>query len=80
LSKKCKIKQRRIKMGKLTFNAELRDRLRNLRESLVTTIPGDSMSQVIGGGCGGTCQITCSWYCRADIVSEEIINPLPPKD
>ncbi len=67
-------------MKKLTFNAEVRERLKNLREKLGPTIPDDKLSQVVGGYCGGTCYITCSWYCRADATTEEIAIPLPPKD
>ncbi|MDQ1353627.1 MAG: hypothetical protein QG657_3933 [Acidobacteriota bacterium] len=68
-------------MKKLTINAELRNGLKNLREKLGPTIPDDTMAQLVAGGCGGVCKITCSWWCRADIVSEEIgQDPLPPKE
>jgi len=67
-------------MKKLTFNAELRDGLKNLREKLGPTISDDALSHVVGGYCGGTCYITCSWYCRSDKTTEEVGDPLPPKD
>lgn len=65
-------------MKKLTINAELRNGLKNLREKLGPTIPDDKMSRVVGGYCGGTCYITCAYYCRGDKSTEEVA--LPPKD
>lgn len=67
-------------MKKLTFNAELRDGLKNLRERLGPRISDAKLSQVVGGYCGATCEITCAYYCRGDKTTEEITNPDPPAD
>lgn len=67
-------------MKKLSFPTELKEGLKNLHQRLGPGIPGDKLSKVVGGYCGGTCYITCSWYCRGDSTSEEIAVPNPPID
>jgi hypothetical protein len=65
-------------MKKLTINAELRDGLKNVRKKLGPRISDARMSKVVGGYCGGTCYITCAWYCRGDKTTEEVTVPDPP--
>ena len=59
-------------MRKITFDDELRDSLRNLREKLGPVMTDESKSQITGGSCGGLCKETCSYYCNEDIISSEI--------
>lgn len=65
-------------MKKLTFNAELKNDLKDLRERLGPRISDEKLSNAVGGYCGGTCYITCSWYCRGDKTTEEVSVPSPP--
>lgn len=59
---------------KIKFDVELRDSLKRLRESLGTHISDAKMTKIFaGGGCGEQCKNTCAWYCREDIVTEEIV-------
>jgi hypothetical protein len=61
-------------MKKIKFSVELRDSLKKIRERLGNQISDAKMTQIFaGGGCGEQCKITCAWYCRPDIVSEEIV-------
>jgi hypothetical protein len=60
-------------MKTLNFDAKLRQAIKDLSEKLVTDISEGKMTQVVAGdGCGGVCKVTCSWYCRPDIVTSEI--------
>jgi hypothetical protein len=59
-------------MKKIRFNPELKGSLKDLREKLGPSVSDENMVEVVAGGCGGVCKITCSWYCREDIVTEEM--------
>jgi hypothetical protein len=67
--------QKKIKGGsmKIKFDVELRDSLKRLRESLGTHISDAKMTKIFADGCGEQCKVTCAWYCRSDIVTEEIV-------
>jgi len=64
-------------MKKIIFDDELRNSLKNLREKLGPVMTDESKSQIAGGACGGLCKITCSYHCRADILSSEITSVEP---
>ena len=60
------------KMKKITFDDDLKDHLKILREKLGIIISNEKMEHVSGSdGCGGICKFTCSYHC-SDEPSEEI--------
>jgi len=69
---------------KLNLEDSIVIQLKKIDSALDCSLSSDSMKIVYVGSCGGTCRVTCSWYCRAEceglcgIQSNRSLNPNYP--